>query len=852
MAMASSAPVAGEIPGSAFDEVFMAARIVFLALFPFFAACDVRAELPDAANKSASECTIRIDFNRSGGRISRYLTGACIEDVNHEIYGGLYSQMIFGESFQEAPLHQPIAKFLAYAGTWSLHDEELHAGGGQGPKLISDHSPVTTGTVAVEVFFPKRAAGNAGLIVKTNKAGRGADRFDGYEISLNPVAQVLTLGRHRQNWEPIKDTPCTVPLGKWVRLVVRMGEQSLEVQVDGEKIVSYEDREHPLKSGGIGLRQWQLEARYRNLTVQTSERVEPIPFRANPDEAGPVSGMWKPLRRGQAIARYTLETTDPFTGKQSQGMDYVKGEGEVGIENQGLNRWGLAFSAGKEYEGYLQIRAERPVELFARLESRDGNIHAETKLAVGGNGWQRVNFRLKPNADDAGGQFTLILKKPGSVELGHVFLQPGEWGRFKQLPLRRDVVEGMIDQGITILRYGGSMVNAPEYRWKKMIGPRDRRPPYAGTWYPYSTNGWGIVDFLDLCEAADFTAIPAFNMDETPQDMADFVRYVNGAVESDWGKKRAADGHPASYRLKHLELGNEERVDEKYWQRFRTIAEAVWQVDPEIVLVVGDFAYGRPIADPDHIKGAASGITDFGAHRKILELARRHGREVWFDVHIGTEHPGALGELEIVPMYVAALNKVSGGAKHQVAVFELNAGNHAQRRALANAIALGSLQKLGKRIAVVCSANGLQPDGQNDNGWDQGLLFLNTSQVWLQPPGYVTRMIARSYQPIDVSAEVRGQATALKVAADRSEDGKKLVLRVVNAEDKPTTATLDLSQFQRVKPGATVVELVGRPDAQNTAADRNRVVPKSRMWQPEGPRPAYTFPPNSFTVLTFE
>ena len=35
--------------------------------------------------------------------LSRYLTGACIEDVNHEIYGGIYSQMVFGESFQEPP-----------------------------------------------------------------------------------------------------------------------------------------------------------------------------------------------------------------------------------------------------------------------------------------------------------------------------------------------------------------------------------------------------------------------------------------------------------------------------------------------------------------------------------------------------------------------------------------------------------------------------------------------------------------------------------------------------------------------------------------------------------------------------
>ena len=31
---------------------------------------------------------------------------------------------------------------------------------------------------------------------------------------------------------------------------------------------------------------------------------------------------------------------------------------------------------------------------------------------------------------------------------------------------------------------------------------------------------------------------------------------------------------------------------------------------------------------------------------------------------------------------------------------------------------------------VTTSANCLQPDGQNDNGWDQGLLFLNPSQVW--------------------------------------------------------------------------------------------------------------------------
>ncbi len=99
----------------------------------------------------------------------------------------------------------------------------------------------------------------------------------------------------------------------------------------------------------------------------------------------------------------------------------------------------------------------------------------------------------------------------------------------------------MIDQGITVLRYGGSMVNDAEYRWKKMIGPlTDRRPPYRGHWYPYSSNGWGIVDFVDFCEAAGFRCIPAFNMGETAQDMADFVEYVNGPADSLMGPKALA------------------------------------------------------------------------------------------------------------------------------------------------------------------------------------------------------------------------------------------------------------------------------------------------------------------------
>jgi hypothetical protein len=801
------------------------------------------------------QATIHIDAGKSAGRVSRYLTGACIEDVNHEIYGGLYSQMIFGESFQEPAGASPVRGFRAFGGRWRLQNGEVSVEGGDGPKLVSDRAPFGDGEVGVEVFLADRRPGNAGLIVRVEKPGPGADNFAGYEISLDARANVLRLGRHRHNWELIKDTPCDVPVGRWVSLVVKLTGKTLEVLVEGKPVIKHIDGSRAVLAGTVGLRPWQREAKFRNLWVKTAGATTALPFEPATDAGAEVSGMWRAVRNGTAEGRWSLEAERPFIGTQSQRLTFLRGEGEIGVENRGLNRWGLSLVGGKPYEGYIWLRAEKLTEVSVGLESGDGTrVYAETKLAVPAGDWRRLNFTLTPNATDAAGRFTVKLKRPGSVTVGHVFLQPGEWGRYKGLPLRRDVAEGMIDMGLTALRYGGSMVNAAEYRWKKMIGPRDRRPPYKGEWYPYSTNGWGIIDFLDFCEAAGFLAVPAFNTGETAQDMADFVAYVNGPADSPWGKKRVVDGHPAPYRLKHLEFGNEERVDEKYWERFRAVAQAVWAVDPGMILVVGDFAYGRPITDPDRVTGAASRITNLSTHRKILDLARRHGREVWFDIHIGTEHPDALGELAVVPTYVDALAKLGGGARHKVVIFELNAGNHAQRRALANAIALGALQPLGDRLPVVCSANGLQPNGQNDNGWDQGLLFLDPSRVWLQPPGYVTRLIARSYQPVSVPAEVRGGPGKLKVAAARSEDGKTLVLRVVNAGGSPVTAAFGMEGFTPTRPAAAVEELAGPPDAVNTAREPRRVAPRSSPWRHGLPgAPArYTFPPHSFTVLTFE
>ena len=140
-------------------------------------------------------------------------------------------------------------------------------------------------------------------------------------------------------------------------------------------------------------------------------------------ETPQISRMWRAVQSGTAKGRFAIVSEQPFTGTQSQQLSFDSGEGQWGVENQGLNRWGMNFVAGKPYEGYVWARAEKPATLFAALESRDGSrVYAETALTVGppvaaDRLCAHAHCRRLPRA------FAPKLKQPGSVVLGHAFLK---------------------------------------------------------------------------------------------------------------------------------------------------------------------------------------------------------------------------------------------------------------------------------------------------------------------------------------------------------------------------------------------------------------------------------------------
>jgi hypothetical protein len=533
----------------------------------------------------------------------------------------------------------------------------------------------------------------------------------------------------------------------------------------------------------------------------------------------------------------------------------------VGIENRGLNRWGLDLVVGQSYEGSITLLAEADTEVVVALESGDGSqVYAQAPLATPGDkAWHTLSFELAPNAGGVAGRFSVALQQPGAIWVDYVLLQPGPWGRFCGLAARRDIAQALVDEGLTAMRYGGYMINTDwehevrcpgsGYRWKKMVGPRQDRPPYLGTFYPYNSNGFGVIDFVALCEAADFLCIPAISPSESAEDVADLVEYLNGDVSTPWGARRAAGGHPAPYGLRYLEIGNEEGsggfheqriIRIGYPERFAALAQAAASRDAEITLIAASWLYNeRELA--------------YGENRaatvRLLEVARRY--KVLWDVHVGGD---GLRDGDTVERFMSQLrayiDDIDPGNRVRFCILEENGVHHDLQRALGHAHIINTVTRLGEEVLIDCPANCLQPWQENDNFWDQGQLFFTPSQVWGMPPYYAQQMIARSYQPLCIRAVAEGASEALDLTATRSDDGRTVVVKAVSleAQDLPVSIVLGAGVgFERV----SITCLAGPLDGANSPEEPRKIVPvkQERAWS--GGAFEHLLPGHSFTILEF-
>jgi alpha-N-arabinofuranosidase len=123
--------------------------------------------------------------------------------------------------------------------------------------------------------------------------------------------------------------------------------------------------------------------------------------------------------------------------------------------------------------------------------------------------------------------------------------------------IRNDVVAALKEIKVPNVRWPGGCF-ADEYHWRKGIGPQrveTLNPNWGGVLEP---NTFGTHEFLDFINQIGAEAFLSVNVGSgTPQEAAEWLEYLTTSQPTTLAKERAANGHPAPYKIAYLGIGNE-------------------------------------------------------------------------------------------------------------------------------------------------------------------------------------------------------------------------------------------------------------------------------------------------------
>ena len=171
--------------------------------------------------------------------------------------------------------------------------------------------------------------------------------------------------------------------------------------------------------------------------------------------------------------------------------------------------------------------------------------------------------------------------------------------------IREDVLESLKELRPTHIRYpGGCAVSY--FDWQELAGSADQRPRaklFRTQRVPQST-AFGIPEAYAYCHEAGAELCYVVNAhNQTPEDAANLVEYLNAATPTKWADLRRSHGREEPYGVRLFALGNEiygnwqggQKTAQDYVTWCREAITQMKRVDPSIRVIA--CGIGRP--DPE-------------------------------------------------------------------------------------------------------------------------------------------------------------------------------------------------------------------------------------------------------------
>lgn len=322
---------------------------------------------------------------------------------------------------------------------------------------------------------------------------------------------------------------------------------------------------------------------------------------------------WELVQRGDSVVEAHVETAFPLCDKNPHHLklEVIASGGIGGIRNLGYGD-GIYVERGKNYHFvcWYRLLDKENKNVQIRLEDESGKVcHAYEYVVFKEREWSRLECTLKAQSTDTQARLSILSKEPIKLELDYVSLFPKETFLERKNGLRADIAYLLRDMKPRFVRFpGGCLTHIGSldsedrvgmYRWKNTLGPTQCRPSRRNTWNYNQTFGLGFYELFQFCEDIGAEPLPVIaagydphslrstplnEMQEWIDEALDLIEFANGSPESRWGSVRAQMGHPESFHMKYLAIGNEE-VGDDYFVRYEIMEKAIHQAYPQIRLV---------------------------------------------------------------------------------------------------------------------------------------------------------------------------------------------------------------------------------------------------------------------------
>ena len=578
----------------------------------------------------------------------------------------------------------------------------------------------------------------------------------------------------------------------------------------------------------------------------------------------------------------------------------------VGIANEGY--WGFPVKASTTYKASFYLKGTGSAQFGGRrggpqgqpqtppapvienntagpitvsLESSDGKtVYATGTIdLVKSNLWKKYEMTLKTGAEvtptkDA--RFVISTDRTGLYYFNLVSLFPPTFNN-RANGNRIDLTQMLIDMKPKFLRFpGGNYLEGPDFAnafpWKTTLGPIENRPGHKGSWSYRPTDGMGLYEFLMWCEEIGAEpilgvyagyALNGDHVDAGPllnpyvQDALDEIEYVTGDAKSYWGAKRVADGHPEAFKLKYVEIGNEDWFDRSnsYDGRFTQFREAIDAKYPQLTCI-------STIADAQYpTMKVTSG-------KKADVLDEHYYRNSWDMFENASQYD----------------NYDRKGPKIFVGEWATREGTPTTNliAAIGDAAWMTGMERNSDLIIMSCYAplfvnvNTATTTAPKAWQWDSDLIGYNAMSSYGSPSYWVQKVFSEylgtvivPVTALNVPSQVRPPRPQRPGATPNAtpetpksvptlfycanQDDKFVYLKVVNALGTVQPVEISLNGVGKVKSEGTLVVIKGeKPDETNTITEPTKIVPITSKLKGLGVSFKQKLAPYSVNVLKLE